>query len=100
MNALRRLNLLPARLALLVVLLLAQGLLLAHEVDHLSAGESTSLCAVCKVGHGLDSPAVSAPAAEIADDAADVVFTAPERVHAAAPRPSRHARAPPTTLSH
>lgn len=43
------------RIAVLVVLLFAQSLLLAHQVDHYSAGDS-SLCAVCQVGHGLAGP--------------------------------------------
>lgn len=43
------------RLVLLTVLLAAQSLSFAHELDHFSAGEA-SLCAVCSIGNNLDVP--------------------------------------------
>jgi len=43
------------RLGLLSLLLAAQSLLIAHELDHFSAGD-TSLCAVCSISSGTDSP--------------------------------------------
>ncbi|MGK2924275.1 MAG: hypothetical protein ACSLE2_01500, partial [Lysobacterales bacterium] len=69
MNRSRRHSGLLPRLTLLVFLVLAHGLVVAHEIDHWAAGE-TNLCAVCSIGHGLDSAAIAGqptPLAEAAD---------------------------------
>lgn len=98
MNVRRPLSRLSARLALLLVLLLAQGFLLAHEVDHIAAAES-SLCAVCQVGHGLDSPAVAEAALPPAASDESVPFACPAPHRSDSARHARRARAPPLALS-
>lgn len=83
---------------LLAVLLLAQGLLLAHEFDHFGANES-GLCAVCQVGNNLGTPAITTPQppADAASEPASFAFPLVERRDATV-RP-HSARAPPFALS-
>ena len=86
-----------ASLLLLAVLLLTQGVLLAHEIDHLGTSD-TGRCAVCQAGHGLDSPAVGSPAPppSATDDSIELV--APAIGSLEVRRHARQARAPPPAL--
>jgi hypothetical protein len=97
MNARRRRPRLSARLLLLAVLLLTQGLLLAHEIDHLGTSD-TGLCAVCQAGHGLDSPAVASPAPPPPARIDSIEFDAPAIGNPKDRRHAGQARAPPRTL--
>lgn len=92
----RQIKLMP-RLWLLMVLLAAQGLVLAHGVDH-AINSDAALCAICSVSHGVDdvvgaeTPSPSTAPARMAIRAVGfaVAVTGPARSHTA--------RGPPATL--
>lgn len=81
---------------MLCLLLAAQSLSLAHELDHMGLGEA-SLCAVCSVSHGLDTPAYADDAIPESGPARITAESqpAPVRVHRSAAPAT--ARAPPAT---
>jgi len=85
------------RLWLLLILLAAQGLVLAHGVDH-AINSDAALCAICSVSHGIDD-LVGAEAPGSCTTPARMAIRA-ARFAAAVTRPasSHNARGPPTTL--
>ena len=98
MNGRRLIPGVSARVLILAVLLLAQGLLLAHEFDHFGTTDS-GLCAVCQAGNSLHTPAIasSPPPADATSAPAWFAPPLPECRDASA-RP-HSARAPPLALS-
>jgi hypothetical protein len=98
MNRSRRHPGLLSRLTLLAFLVLAQGLVVAHEIDHFAAGE-TNLCAVCSVGHGLDSAAVAGQPAPLPKAAGTAPAQTAAKSCCAASWGIARARAPPTLSS-
>lgn len=97
MNRSRRHPGLLSRLTLLAFLVLAQGLVVAHEIDHFAAGE-VNFCAVCSVGHGLDSAAVAGQPAPLAEVAGPAPEPHAARARCTASWGIAQARAPPHSL--
>lgn len=92
----RQIKLMP-RLWLLLILLAAQGLVLAHGVDH-AINSDAALCAICSVSHGIDD-LVGAEAPGPGTTPARTAIRA-VRFTEVVTRPaiSHHARGPPITL--
>lgn len=98
MNAPRTHRRSVTRTLLLVTLILAQSLVLAHEIDHFSAGD-LGRCAVCQIGHGLHSPVSSTAAAQIPRCVGQPGFILPLWQEDETAWLPPQARAPPLTLS-
>lgn len=85
------------RLALLMLLLAAQGIGYAHEIGHLDSVES-GLCATCSIGNGLGAGVTvshAAPEVQVCHALIPVHSIAPALVS----RTNSHfARAPPHSL--
>lgn len=97
MNRLRSLPGPVARIALLALLLAAQGLAFAHDLEHLG-GHGESLCAVCSASHAQDGATLeSADAAEPQPIRTPCPATATLAVRATFAGVF-HARAPPASL--
>lgn len=92
----RQTGLLP-RLTLLAFLLLAQGLVFAHEIDHFAAGEA-NLCAVCSIGHGLESAACPSQPAPLAGPDVPPPAERPAIARSRTASGIAQARAPPRSL--
>lgn len=92
----RQTGLLP-RLTLLAFLLLAQGLVFAHEIDHFAAGEA-NLCALCSIGHGLEHAACAGQPAPLAGPDVPPPAERPAIARSGAASGIAQARAPPRSL--
>jgi hypothetical protein len=82
------------RITLLGLLLTAQSLAFAHELGHLSSGDST-VCAACSISSGEDTPAV---VSHIAPDSVPVIVShkaRPNSVNTTASANPLTARDPP-----
>lgn len=85
------------RAALLIVLLVAQGLAAAHEYTHWDQA-SQELCATCSISSGLDGPvALPAPVPDTPQAIEFCFEHAPQALHQGAPNPYLQ-RAPPVYL--
>jgi hypothetical protein len=95
MNALPRHHGLLPKLTLLAFMLLAQGFVFAHEIDHFAAGDN-NLCAVCSIGHGLDSTTITSHPAPLCGPDVRAPAERPAVGQAGAAWGVPQARAPPT----
>lgn len=85
------------RAALMLLLLAAQGVAAAHELNHWH-GPSQEICATCSIGNGLDSPLAAPQTPLQTPDRSAFVYThAVWTIHWEVPR-NFFQRAPPFHL--
>lgn len=85
------------RLGLMMLLLAAQGLTFAHDLDHFQEGDG-SICAVCPIPNGLGAPL---PVTQTMSDMALCHVAPSERPTTIDPRTCwspRSSRAPPRSI--
>ncbi|MEJ8569226.1 hypothetical protein [Elongatibacter sediminis] len=86
-----------ARIALLALLLAAQGAVLAHGVDHLDVS-GDNLCAVCSASHVQGAATLDTGTVAATPTASDIKTASPQSGPVSSWTDRPHARAPPSTL--